>query len=247
MSDASDQSSKTVSKRGRGRPRKDSNWTAFSREDLAERALLIAGHEGFPAVTMHRLAAEFEVTPRALYNYVTDRQEIINMAVDLFLNKPPLIEFDPKNWREGVRRAYCEARKIHRAFPRAALMSLDEKIDVQIGPRRTQLMERLLQFYVDINLPLKSAVTLAHALEQDVLGFGLHFDYVYDQLPEGQKDFVTRVVPEVWLNEDPQANAPISRQALELPEQTSDELFADLVELRILAIESLLATNIATS
>lgn len=84
MSDAPNSLPTPPAKRGRGRPRKDSNWATFSRDELAARALHIAGNEGFSAVTMHRLAAEFSVTPRALYNYVADRQEIINLAVAQF-------------------------------------------------------------------------------------------------------------------------------------------------------------------
>ncbi|MGP9784263.1 TetR/AcrR family transcriptional regulator [Glutamicibacter sp. AOP12-B1-11] len=246
MSEATNQPPEISAKRGRGRPRKDSNWTTFAREDLVERALIIAGDEGFAAVTMHRLATEFKVTPRALYNYVKDRQEIINLAVELFLDKAPLIDFDPAHWQASVRMAYAESRRLHRAFPRASLVGMEENVNVTIGPRHALLVERLLQFYVDINLPLNTAVTMVRALEQDVLGFGLRFDYTYDRLPEEHKELVTRVMPESRLDAAAQVAAPQCRAALQLPGQTSDEMFEDLIELRIIAIEAILAKNVAS-
>lgn len=245
MSDAPNSEPNPHMKRGRGRPRKDSAWAAFSREDLAARALDIAGTEGFAAVTMHRLADEFSVTPRALYNYVADRQEIINLAVVLFLDKAPLINFDPQNWRPSVREAYGRSREVYRMFPRASLVGLEERVTADLGPRRTELLERLLNFFVGIGLPLKDAVSVVRSLEQDVLGFALKIDYAYDRAPQQYRDAVTRVVAGRVLEAYPEVPAPQCRAALELPEQSSDEMFEDLVELRILAIEALLAKNSA--
>ncbi|MGO2030189.1 TetR/AcrR family transcriptional regulator [Glutamicibacter ardleyensis] len=243
MSDAPNSLPTPPAKRGRGRPRKDSNWATFSRDELAARALHIAGNEGFSAVTMHRLAAEFSVTPRALYNYVADRQEIINLAVAQFLEKAPFIDFDPENWRDSVGEAYNRSREVYRMFPRATLVGMEESVTADIGPRHTELLERLLKFFVDIGLPLKNAVSFSRCLEQDVLGFALKYDYPYDRAPEQYRDVVTRVVAERWLDNYPEVDAPMCRASLELPEQTSDEIFAELVEMRILSIEVILARN----
>lgn len=227
-------------KRGRGRPRKDSTWVALSREQLGQKALEIAGGEGFAALTMQRLADEFSVTPRALYNYVQDRQEIVDMVVELFIARAPFVEFDVDDWRASVRRAYGESRAVYRDYPRASLVNLEEQITLEIGSRRTVLIERMLQFYVDIKLPLPSAVALARSMEHDVLGFALKFDYHYDRVPAEHRDVVTRLVPGRWLDAYPEINTPQCSAALQLPEQDSDELFAEMVDLRIAAIEVLL-------
>jgi len=230
-------------KRGRGRPRKDSEFITLSKELLGQKALEIAGAEGYGALTMHRLASEFGVTPRALYNYVADRREVINLAMEQFLAISPTVDFDRAHWKDGVRDAYVATRTAYRSYPRASQLSMDEKIHVVPGSRRTELMERVLKFYVEVGLTLKQAAGMVRALERDVLGFVLHVDYFYDRRNLESPDFFSHPVPEEWLDLYPEVPAPYARQALELPEQTSDELFDEVIELRILAIERLLQLN----
>ncbi|TFH57534.1 TetR/AcrR family transcriptional regulator [Glutamicibacter arilaitensis] len=230
-------------KRGRGRPRKDSEFVSLSKELIAQKALEIAGAEGYDALTMHRLAAEFKATPRALYNYVTDRQEVINLAVERFLSINPLIEFDCTDWERGVREAYNATRNAYRAYPRASQMTIDEKLVIKPGPMRNRLIERILQFYVDIGLELKQAVALVRALERDVLGFVMHVDYYYDRRSANAPNYISSPVPVQQLEAYPAVPTPLARQALELPQQDSDELFEEVIELRLLAIERMREIN----
>lgn len=243
MADNKETSPAPPAKRGRGRPRKDSEFASLSKELLGQKALEIAGSEGYGALTMHRLASEFGVTPRALYNYVADREEVINLAMQQFLAISPNVEFDCAHWKDSVRDAYRATRSAYRAFPRASQLSMDEKIHVMPGPRRTELMERVLKFYVEMGLTLKQAVGMVRALERDVLGFVLHVDYFYDRRVPGAPDFFSHPVPKEWLDFYPEVPAPYAQQALGLPEQTSDELFDEVIELRILAVERLLQIN----
>jgi len=243
MAENRENSPATAAKRGRGRPRKDSEFTSLSKELLAEKALEIAGIEGYGALTMHRLASELGVTPRALYNYVADRQEVVNLAVQRFLAISPLVEFDATDWQQGVRDAYVATRNALRAYPRASQMNWDEKVDAVSGPRRTELIERILRFYVDIGLTLKQSVGMVRALERDVLGFVLNVDYVYDRLEPSNLGFVSHLVSAERLDAYPEIAAPLSRQALELPAPDSDELFEELIETRLLAVEHYLAKN----
>lgn len=243
MAENKEKSSPEPIKRGRGRPRKDSEFQTLSKDQIAQKALEIAGAEGYDALTMHRLATEFNVTPRALYNYVADRQEVINLAVSRFISINPLIEFDCNDWKRGVTEAYNAKRKAYRAYPRASQMALDEKLKVEPGPFRNELMERILAFYVDIGLTLKQAVALVRALERDVLGFVMHVDYYYDRRLKGSPDYVSSLVPVQLLDAYPEVPTPLTRQSLELPQQDSDDLFEEVIELRLLAIAQMLELN----
>lgn len=243
MAEIKETSPAPTAKRGRGRPRKDSEFTSLSKDLLAEKALEIAGAEGYGALTMHRLASDLGVTPRALYDYVADRQEVVNLAVQRFLAISPLVEFDSSNWKQGVRQAYVATRTAYRAYPRASQMSWDDKVDVAPGPRRTELIERVLRFYVEIGLTLQQAVTMVRALERDVLGFVLHVDYFFDRREAGNSDSLSHLVSAQRLDAYPEISAPLARQALELPAPDSDELFEEVIETRILAIEQCLSKN----
>lgn len=241
MTDASSTEHLAPVKRGRGRPRKDSAFAALNKEVIASKALEIAGAEGYSALTMHRLAAEFGVTPRALYNYVADRQEVVNMAAELFIAHSPFIELDSSNWRESMREIYEVSREAFRAYPRASLVAMDEQIRVEPGPRRTQLIERLMQFFIDLGLSLQQTLMMVRSLERDVFGFVLQVDYYFDKNYPMGRQYVTRAVPEDWLDRHKDVDAPLARAALELPEQDNDELFAELVCMRIKVVEYMLS------
>lgn len=166
----------------RGRPRSTDRRTPVTRDLIAERGLAIAGAEGFGALTMHRLAGDLDVTPRALYNHVRDRQEVIDLVATLMMRRLPSSTLDPVEWRSSLRSAYQEARAVYRQFPRATLISLDETVTTAaIDPRRVTSSEAMLRFLTDIGLTLPQALTVRGSFLIDVFGFVLLIDYRYDR------------------------------------------------------------------
>ncbi|WP_313812102.1 TetR family transcriptional regulator [Glutamicibacter sp.] len=240
LAEDQDPQQNTPAKRGRGRPRKDSAYAPLSKERIAAAALEIAGAEGYAALTMHRLAAAVDVTPRALYNYVSDRREVVSMVVALFVEQSPFLDLDPANWKSSVREIYHESRRMYRAYPLAALVPVEDQVDVDSGPLRTELMERLLAFYTALGLSLEQALALSRSLEREAFGFVLQVDYYFDRNPTIGRTYVSRAVPEQWLDRYPQIDAPLAREALSLPVQSNDELFEELIELRIISIQAML-------
>lgn len=230
--------------RPRGRPRAAAGGSLLSREVIVQKALVLAGEEGFGALSMHRLAEECGVTPRALYNHVANRQDVIDAVAGLMLRMVPQSELDPGDWRTSLHRAYAEAREVYRRFPRATLISLDETVSAaRVDPRRIELAEQMLQFFCDIGLSLEQAITVRDGFLFDVFGFVLLVDYSYDRSPEAVRQALAQPVPQVWLDENPQSEAPLSRAAAQRPSPTSDQRFEDLVNLRVAGIERLLSQS----
>lgn len=229
-------------KRGRGRPRKDSSLVPITKDAIAEEALKIIGSEGFTALTMNGLAARFGATSRALYNYVSDRQEVVNMAVELFIRSTPLLEFDPVNWRDTVRKFYRVSRTLYRTYPWVAVVPITERVVVDGGPRFIEMMERLLRFYTEMGFDMPQALALMRAFSRDIMSFALQADYFFDRVPESQNDYISRVVPQAWLDRYPEAEAPLVRESLALPGMDSDDLFEEMLQLRLLAIQAMLDT-----
>ncbi|MFT3660247.1 MAG: TetR family transcriptional regulator [Gordonia sp. (in: high G+C Gram-positive bacteria)] len=126
----------TTGGRKRGRPARSADRAPLTKESIAEAGLRIAGDEGFPQLTMRRLAAELDVTVRALYNVVADRQEVVDLTAARMVENLPDHDYDARDWRRSVRRMYREARAAYRAFPRATLVSLDETITPTEVPER---------------------------------------------------------------------------------------------------------------
>lgn len=227
--------------RPRGRPRADAGGNLLTRTLIAEKALAIAGQEGFPAVSMHRLAGELGVTPRALYNHVEGRQDVVDAAAALMMQKVPRTSLDSQDWRGSFRRLYREARTMYRSLPRATLISLEETITASaVDPRRIETTEDMLRFFTEIGLSLTRAITVRDSFLIDVFGFVLLVDYSYDRAEQRVRNALSQPVPHVWLEAVPDAEAPLSREAARDPGPTSDDRFEDLVDLRMAAVESLL-------
>jgi AcrR family transcriptional regulator len=223
--------------RGRGRPAR----SLVTRADIAEAALRIAGDQGFPALTMHGLARELGVTTRALYNHVRDRQEVVDLAAQRMVDGLPEPRWDARRWRESLREGYEEARAAYRRMPRALLVSLDETVTPgEVPAGRFLLAESMLRFFTDIGLSLHHALAMRNAFLHDVLAHALLIDYRYDRADEAERAAMAQPVPAAWLEAQPEVDAPLSRGVAQLPPQTSDEMFADVVDLRIAAIERLL-------
>lgn len=227
------------SDRGRGRPRQGD--IVLSRDLIVETALAIAGAEGFAALSMHRLARQLDVTPRALYNHVADWQEVIDLAAARMLQHTPMPAFDHPDWRDALRDAYDKARQAYRAYPRATLISLDETVSAtSVDPHRVILAERLLQFLVDLGLTLPQALVIRSGFLFDVFAFTLLIDYRYDRGDDELRRMMSQPVPEAWLDSLPDVVAPRSREASDLDPRTSDEMFAETIAMRIATIEHLL-------
>ena len=84
------------------------------RDALTARALQIADAEGLEAVSFRRLAAEFAVTPMALYRHVRDRDDLIDAMADVLLAD---IQLPPDeavvDWLDALRTSLrCAARVI---------------------------------------------------------------------------------------------------------------------------------------
>lgn len=216
----------------------------LSVEAIVERTLNIAGREGFAAVTMNRLARDMGVTPRALYNHVLNRQEIIDRVWVRIIDDIKMPDLDPDNWRQSIHTLWSSLRDQFRETPRVLLVALDEQISSQgTSPLRIAGAEESLKFLTDIGLSLKEATIIREMMMADVFSFTLTSDYTFDNRPEDEKPDVFAPVPKPWLDENPDVEAPLTRKAAEESVSTSDELFGYMVEARIAYIEKLLAAK----
>ncbi|BAU96785.1 transcriptional regulator [Corynebacterium suranareeae] len=232
-------SSKSTGRRP-GRP----TQRILSVESIVERTLQIAGREGFGAVTMNRLARDMGVTPRALYNHVLNRQEIIDRVWVRIINDVQVPDLDAGNWRDSIHTLWGSLRDQFRKTPRVLLVALDEQITSQgTSPLRIAGSEKSLKFLTDIGLSIKEATIIGEMMMADVFSFALTSDYNFDNRDEEDKASVFHPVPELWLEQNPEVEAPLTRKAAEESVKTSDELFNHMVEARIAYIEKLLAAK----
>lgn len=210
-------------------------------ESIIDRTFTIAGQEGFVAVTMNRLAREMGVTPRALYNHVANRQEIIDRVWIRFTDAIEIPDLDPENWRDSFHELWGSLRQQFRKHPRLLLVAQDETITASAtSPIGISLVEKSLQFFVDIGLTLRQAIVIREMLMADLFNFALNADYNYDRRDEETRAQTFQPVPQPWLDEEPDVDAPLTRKAVDEAVTTSDELFNYIVEARIAYVEKVL-------
>ncbi|MCX4482984.1 TetR/AcrR family transcriptional regulator [Streptomyces anulatus] len=210
----------------RRRPATRKGRPVLTREIIAAKALEMAGAQGFQALTMRALAAELDVTVRALYNYVEDRGEVVSLAVDLMLTSwtpPPL---DPATWETSVAGYAGSLRALYRRWPRALLVSLDEDTPpASVHPNRLLNLDRFLRLLRDVGLDLPAALAAHRHLSLLVLSFALVVDG-----PAGRAgDDRNPLVPDAWLTAHADLDIPVLREAAALPLPTPDEQFDELV------------------
>ncbi|QHC17250.1 TetR family transcriptional regulator [Streptomyces sp. GF20] len=213
----------------RRRPATRKGRPTLTRELIAESALEIAGTEGFPAVTMRRLAEELGVTVRALYRYVDERQEVVDLAAALFLSRWEVPPLDPGRWQEGLRTYLEHQRALYRRHPRALLVSLDEQVSpAGIHPNRLRNPEALLGLLRGAGLGPRDASYVHSDLARRMFAFTLLVDHPADRGATGDPG-ATGTLPDGWAAAHPGLDLPHLTEAARLPAPAPDELFEELV------------------
>lgn len=99
-----------------GRPRRGPK-PSMSAERIAARAIAIADAEGLDAVSMQRVAEEFDVTPMALYRYVPGKAELVDLMVDVAGTPPPDLTGTPGGWRPRLAEWARQCWALYRRHP----------------------------------------------------------------------------------------------------------------------------------
>ncbi|WP_428966111.1 TetR/AcrR family transcriptional regulator C-terminal domain-containing protein [Micromonospora fluostatini] len=198
----------------------------LTREIIAAAALEMAGAEGFREITMRALAAELGVTVRALYNYVEDRRQVIDLTIDLMLdawNPPPM---HAETWQASVAGYAHSLRAVYRRWPRALLVSIDEDTPpASIHANRLTNLDRFLQLLRDIGLSTPAALGIHRHLSLLVLSFALIVDQPADRAGATDRP----LIPPAWLDDHADLDIPALREAAALPTPTPDEQFDALI------------------
>jgi AcrR family transcriptional regulator len=107
------------SERRAGRPR------GLDRDAVVEAALRVLDAEGLDAVTIRRVAEELGTSGTALYTYVRDKDELVDLLLDRVIGETDLGSIPPDlPWDEQVRAIGREMRRVmraHRDIARATL------------------------------------------------------------------------------------------------------------------------------
>ncbi|MBM2618098.1 TetR/AcrR family transcriptional regulator C-terminal domain-containing protein [Actinoplanes sp. LDG1-06] len=137
-------------RRRRARPAK----TPLTRTEIVRTALRLVQTEGIDAVSMRRLATEFDTGPASFYAHVASKDELLQLMFDEMCGLVEIPELDPPRWKEQVKelaRAGHAAMIAHNDLARAALAT------IPTGPNALLITEAMLGMMLAGGIPSRIA------------------------------------------------------------------------------------------
>jgi AcrR family transcriptional regulator len=126
----------------------------LTRAQIVQTGLRMVQAEGIDAVSMRRIAAEFDTGPSSLYAHVTNKDELLQLMFDEMCALVPIPEIKPGEWKEqvkGLARASHQVMIEHNDLARAALATIPS------GPNALRVSEAMFTMLLDGGVPAKVA------------------------------------------------------------------------------------------
>ncbi|MFF1694179.1 TetR/AcrR family transcriptional regulator [Streptomyces sp. NPDC058257] len=212
--------------RARRRPTHRKGRATLTRTGVGRAALEFLGDHEAAELTMRSLANELGVSPRALYNYVEDRRDLITVAAEVFEARwqPPALDAD--EWRDSLRRYLRDLRAHYRRHPGMTTLALSENITMARDPAMLRNVDGLIGFFTEVGLPLRDAYPACMEAIRLVVGFVELQDRAYDRPPPDLDPADLEQVPPPWLRSGSGDELPhLLRASQELAAESPDALF----------------------
>jgi AcrR family transcriptional regulator len=96
---------------------------SLTRERVLRAAVAIADRDGIDSLSMRKLGLELDVKAMSLYNYISNKEELLDAMCDFIVSL-----FDPPEsnieWKKSLRQSYLSAQKILWKHPWACGLSM---------------------------------------------------------------------------------------------------------------------------
>lgn len=206
-------------------------------DTIAAAALDFINQHGSSALTMRSLASALEVSPRALYQHVAGRSELIGLAAATAMADWPHPPLDADQWQESVRVLMREVRGWHRRYPRLLDLVRDEGVAFAVPPEPLVGTEEMHRLFLTIGLSPDHAYHVGASLLLSTTGFVAFQDAITDRPPPGYDPSEWGIISRPLMASHPQldlwASETINEQATWLD---ADALFETVIDTVIAGI-----------
>ena len=137
----------------------------LKRDRIVQHALELADAEGLDAVSFRRLAADFEVTPMALYRHVADRDDLLTAMNDLVLAEIELPPHVDEDWVRALREILRSAVTAYTRHPAARRLSSTGRW----SPASLALTQRLVRLLADAGFTEPESLVIIQRLSDAAL------------------------------------------------------------------------------
>ncbi|RSN15500.1 TetR family transcriptional regulator [Nonomuraea sp. WAC 01424] len=142
----------------------------LTREQIVAAAIELLDAEGVEALSMRKLGARLGAGATSLYRHVTNRDELIQLAVDDVCGELDLpAPADPAQWRAAVAHTATEVRAMVLRHPWVAL-ELGQIGLIHIGPNAMRMSSELLAWFEAAGFPAREKQPAAGTLMSYVIG-----------------------------------------------------------------------------
>ena len=138
----------------------------LQRDRIIQHALEVADEEGLEAVSFRRLAADFGVTPMALYRHVADRDDLLAAMNDLVLAEIEIPEQAGDDWMSTLRDVLRSSVAAYTRHPAARRLSYTGRW----SPGSFALTERLVRLLTDAGFNESEGLVIIQRLSDAALG-----------------------------------------------------------------------------
>ncbi|MFG1679794.1 TetR/AcrR family transcriptional regulator [Nonomuraea sp. NPDC049269] len=194
----------------RRRPEARLGRPTLTRERIARAALRVLGRAGPTELTMRNVAADLQVSPRALYNYVSDRDDLLREVMAICHADRPEPRLDPGRWRESLRQYCLDLRSWHRAHPGLLALAHAENLTHLAAPGLLDADDALVGFFLELGLSPQNAYRAWTITVLQVAGFAEIWDTWHDRPPAGLVPAAVPLVPPL-----PPTDRPTDRPGVE--------------------------------
>jgi AcrR family transcriptional regulator len=144
---------------------------ALTTARVVDEAMRMADKAGIEAVSLRQLAPRLGVTPMALYHYVRDKDELLDLMADRLVSEIQVSdEPSSSKWQDALRRIGERYLAVITAHPAAPFL-LSRPFD---SPSARQVSERILDILAQAGFGPQTAVPLLQVSTGILLGPALH-------------------------------------------------------------------------
>ena len=199
----------------------------LTRDAIVDAALVLLDREGIAGLSMRRLAKELDVGAASLYWHVGDKEELLGLLLDRIVGEGKVPDPDPENWREQVKQAARENRRLLQSHRDAAQISLGR---IPIGPHSMPVLERNLALLAAAGLPPRVVALAADMFALFVGGFAFEESMGHEGDPKAFGEYLASLPPEQFPT--------LTTLAGDLTEGGADERFEFAIELLVRGLEA---------
>lgn len=141
----------------------------LTRERILSTAIDLADKDGIESLSMRKLAQEMGVKAMSLYNYVTNKDDILDRIVDIVVSEIELPKIGG-DWRDAMRRRAISAHKILLRHPWAAMALMSR---MNVGSAMLQYIDMTLGCLYEAGFSFEMADHARNVIDSHIYGFTL--------------------------------------------------------------------------